>query len=399
MTSLEVNTKPRAFAVELDVLRGLAAMLMIFNHSGFRLLAPNDVFHSASAVAVFLGGMAPVLFFFATGFGIALSTSSRARPLDKLGLLWKAFLLVLADQFFFWSKGVAWGIDFFSYIAIATVVVSLIARLKSARWVCAVLIVVLLSARYLAGEFLQQHIHHFDFLVWLLGVKGIVDISYPFSPWMAYPLLGFLLGSFYGSVKPHEPQPRNRWIQTGLVLTLLCLAASVVMHYERAIFFRWGSMTSGYFVLSLSVLFASALLALFIVMRSERLTAWVSLRGVASFAVIPLHYAMLELAARLLSLPLPEWSAVLLTLAVLVTSFVASHHFAAQTTGVWVAARRHQVFGFASVVVMACVTLAVISVNYETVPVEISRLFGQMAIAVLLGLGIPKRSSAVQRVK
>jgi Heparan-alpha-glucosaminide N-acetyltransferase, catalytic len=399
MTSSGGHAKPRAFAAELDVLRGFAAMLMIFNHSGFRLLAPDDVFRSASAVAVFLGGMAPVLFFFATGFGIALSTHGRARPLDKLGLLWKAFLLVLADQFFFWSKGVAWGVDFFSYIAIATVVVSLIARLKRSMWVCGVLIAVLLSFRYLAGESLQPLIRNHDFAVWMLGVKGIVDISYPLSPWMVYPLLGFVLGSLYGSVRPHAPRPRNRWIQSGMALTVLFLAASVVMHHEKAIFFRWGAMTAGYFVLSLSVLFASALLALFCVMRSERLSAWVSLRGVASFAVIPLHYSMLDAAAHLISLPQPQWVVVMLTLAILVTSFIASNWFAAAASGSWVAAHRNEVFVFALVLVITCVTLALISFNYETVPVEVSRLFGQLFIAILLGLGIPKLGAAVPRVK
>lgn len=390
---------PRAFAIELDVLRGFAAMLMIFNHSGFRLLAPNDVFHSASAVGVFFGGMAPVLFFFATGFGIALSTHSQARPLDKLGLLWKASLLVLADQFFFWSKGVAWGVDFFSYVAIATVVVTSVARLKSSMWVCSGLIAALLLCRYPAGEILQPVVRNQDFAVWMLGVKGIKDISYPLSPWMVYPLLGFVLGNLYGSVRPHATRPRNRWIQTGSILTVLFLAASAVMRHEKAIFFRWGSMTAGYFVLSLGVLLAASLLALFCVMRSERLSAWVSLRGVASFAVIPVHYAMLDASSHAFSLPQPQWVVVLLTLVILVTSFVASNWFAAVASGSWVAARRNWVFAFALGVVIACVTLALISFDYETVPVEASRFLGQLFIAILLGLGIPKRGIAVPFVK
>jgi hypothetical protein len=265
--------------------------------------------------------------------------------------------------------------------------------------VCAVLIVALLSIRYLAGEFLQPHIRHYDFLVWLLGVKSIAEISYPLSPWMVYPLLGFVLGSLYGSVRPRAPQPRNRWLQAGIALTLLFLAAAVVMHHEKAIFFRWGSMTSAYFVLSLSVLFASALLALFFVMRSERLSAWVSLRGVASFAVIPLHYAMLDGAAQVISLPQPQWAVASLTLAILVISFVASNWFAAAASGAWVAAHPNRVFFVALGAVTACVTLAIISFNYETVPVEVSRLFGQLFIAILLGLGIPKRRAAVLRVK
>lgn len=395
MTSPEVSAKPRVFAAELDVLRGFAAVLMIFNHSGFRLLASDDVFHSASAVAVFLGGMAPVLFFFATGFGIALSTHGRPRPLDKLGLLWKVFLLVLADQFFFWSRGIWWGLDFFSFIAISTVAVSFIATLKSARWVCIALIVALFSTRYLAGEFLQPLIRNHDFAVWLLGAKGIGDISYPLSPWIIYPLLGFILGSLYAQVRPQLAQPRNRWMQVGIVLTLLFLAASMAMHHEKAIFFRWGSMTQAYFVLSLSVLFASAVLALTSVTFNAHVSAWISLRGTASFAVIPLHYALLDGAVRVIALPQPQWVVVLLTLAILVVSFAASNGFTAAANSVWVTARRNGVFAFALVLLAACVTLMLISFDYETVPSEVSRLFGQLSIAVLLGLGISKRASLV----
>jgi uncharacterized membrane protein len=386
----------RAFAVELDVLRGLAAVLMILNHSGFRLLSPDDVFHSVSATAVFLGGMAPVLFFFATGFGIALSAKSPARPFDLPGLVWKTVLLVLADQFFFWGKDVAWGIDFFSFIAISTVVVSVIARFKAAIWVCATLIFALIFFRYGVGDALQPWVRNHDFAVWLLGRKGIVDISYPLSPWLVYPLIGFILGSFYGSVSPRLPQPRNRWIQVGTLLAMLSLAAALAMHHDKAIFFRWGSMTLGYFVLSLSVLFASAVLALFVVMRSNRLSAWISLRGVASFAVIPLHYAMLDTATKAMSFPQPQWVVALLTLGILTFSFVLSNFFASVASGPWVAARKGGVSVAAAVVVIACVTTAVISMNYQTVPIEVSRFLGQLSIAVLLGLGIPKRSSIVR---
>jgi hypothetical protein len=392
----QVTAKPRPFAVELDVLRGFAAALMIFNHSGFRLLSPHEVFHSASAIAVFLGGMAPVLFFFATGFGIALSTKSANRPFDLLGLLWKTVLLVLADQFFFWDKDVAWGIDFFSFIAISTVVVSVMARIKGSIWLSAVLILALIFFRYAVGESLQPWVRHHDLAVWMLGRKGIVDISYPLSPWMVYPLLGFIFGSFYGSVSPRLPQPRNRWIQVGTVLALLFLAASLAMHYEKAIFFRWGTMTLGYFVLSLSVLFASGVLALFIVMRSSRLSAWISLRGVASFAVIPLHYVMLDTATKLLSFPQPQWVVVLLTLGILVLSFVVSNFFASAASSPWVAARKGRVFVAVLAVVIACATMAVISMNYETLPIEVSRFVGQLSIAILLGLGIPKRTQTVR---
>ena len=82
MTRPEALPAPASFALELDVLRGVAASLMIVNHAGIRLLSPADTIESASAVAVFVGGFAPVVFFFVTGFGAALARGSAPRPLD-----------------------------------------------------------------------------------------------------------------------------------------------------------------------------------------------------------------------------------------------------------------------------------------------------------------------------
>ncbi len=54
---------------ELDILRGLAAILMIINHVGYKTLAPNLTEGGLSGTLVFIGSFAPVLFFFVTGVG------------------------------------------------------------------------------------------------------------------------------------------------------------------------------------------------------------------------------------------------------------------------------------------------------------------------------------------
>ena len=128
----------RAFLPELDTLRGPAAALMIANHAGVRVLAPAHASAGRSGALVFLGSFAPVVFFFATGFGIAVSS----RRAERAGaawwsVLWKAALLVVADQFFFWRAGHAFGLDFFGFIALATVLVMAIAGLRRAVSVAA----------------------------------------------------------------------------------------------------------------------------------------------------------------------------------------------------------------------------------------------------------------------
>ena len=62
-------------------------------------------------------------------------------------MLWKAALIAVADRFFFWRRGIAAGLDFFSSVAIATIVATLLASSRRSFAVCVVLIGLLLALR------------------------------------------------------------------------------------------------------------------------------------------------------------------------------------------------------------------------------------------------------------
>src|SRR5580698_1983080 len=98
--SILVNS--RTHSAQLDVLRGLAIVLMIVNHVGVSLVDSNQEQLRAVSALIFLGSFAPVLFFFTTGFGIGISRRGAAWVGFGSTLL-KAGLLVLADQFMFWK--------------------------------------------------------------------------------------------------------------------------------------------------------------------------------------------------------------------------------------------------------------------------------------------------------
>src|SRR5262245_13577914 len=125
-----MSAAPRAATVasvpELDLLRGLAIVLMIVNHAGVRLLDPAWLDGGGVGALVFLGGFAPVVFFFTTGFGVGLARRTPDRA-ALIGTLAKSGLLLLADQFMAWRAGMAWGLDFLGFIAIATVLVTAVA--------------------------------------------------------------------------------------------------------------------------------------------------------------------------------------------------------------------------------------------------------------------------------
>ena len=114
----------------VDLMRALAALLMITNHVGVLLLAPELSEAGLIGFTVFVGSAAPVLFFFVTGFGLGLRRPDAPPPrwagLDKALPLW------IADLFLVWQGGRLWGLDFFAFSAIAMVVVGWVASRRRA---------------------------------------------------------------------------------------------------------------------------------------------------------------------------------------------------------------------------------------------------------------------------
>lgn len=82
---------------ELDVLRALAALLMILNHLGYKILAPNWVDSGSSGSLLFISSLAPVLFFFGTGVGYGVQSSREKKTGQWTVILNKFIILILAD--------------------------------------------------------------------------------------------------------------------------------------------------------------------------------------------------------------------------------------------------------------------------------------------------------------
>jgi hypothetical protein len=309
---------------QLDFLRGIAISMMIVNHVGTRVLDQDLQATGPLADLVSIGGFAPVVFFFTTGFGIGFAKRD-INLASLLSTLLKAGLLVIADQFLFWRTATPWGLDFLGFIAISSVLVTSIAVSRKPIWLCVTIIVSVLAIRFGLGTWFRGHPDLPGFETWLVGARGIDRISYPFSPWIIYPLLGFIMGRSYRVLQgSHTSFPRP-WLYAATIGALIFSAA---LHQAHAIFFRWGTMSFAYFVLSIGVLFLTLIIAWKVANHWPRAAQPLSLRGISSLAVVPIHYALIELVAGLESTPLRALATLAAMGVILASSVILSRAFA-----------------------------------------------------------------------
>lgn len=286
-----VTQASRQRVPEVDFLRGLAAVLMVVNHAGYALLSPTTASGGLSGGLIFAGSFAPVLFFFVTGVGAGLVSGRRGSALQTLWpTLDKVLLLFLADLLLTWrAYGLAPRLDFFGFIGVSLAALWLIQRfedpVRAALYCC----VGLLLARYGLGAAQPDWLPDAALLQWFVGTPAQPSISYPLSPWLVYPMLGFALGRGWPALAGQRRVDAWRWAGA---IALLALTATLLQVVRGASFHRWGSMAAGYFMLSVLVLVAAVSAAAALQSWRPRWASGLALSGVAAFAVVPLHYLL-----------------------------------------------------------------------------------------------------------
>jgi hypothetical protein len=136
----------------------------------------------------------------------------------------------------------------------------------------------------------------------VIGTGG--HFGYPFGPWMAYPMIGFVIGRLAAT--------HRELIDKWRILPFVVFAAgvpfglaSLAMIWRGSEPARYGSMNAAYFLASLFVVPATLSLAVFVSRTNwmSWLLRLVSLEGLRSFAVVPIHYVLLEITALSLGAP------------------------------------------------------------------------------------------------
>jgi uncharacterized membrane protein len=374
---------------QLDLLRGLAIVLMVVNHAGVRLLDPALQDGGAVAELVALGSFAPVVFFFTTGFGVGVSRG--AASLASFGsTLSKVLLLLVADQFLFWKDGAAWGLDFLGFIAISTLLVTAVATVRRPLPLALGLLALIVLLRFGIGPGLRPRTESHPALAWLLGVSEVENVSYPLSPWLAYPLLGFVAARLYQSALVTGRRGRLAW--WAALAAAVSLLGAAVLRALHASFFRWGTVSLGFFMLSIAVLLAFAGLCWVLSARWPGARRLLALRGIASLMVVPVHYACIELVAQSGAAPMgaAAWLAVTLLLAVV--SIALSRALASAVEG-WLQGHPGPASSAAlAAVVAGCAAAAVLAPPRQAAAFA-ACVLGQLAIAAMLGARNRRRAT------
>jgi Heparan-alpha-glucosaminide N-acetyltransferase, catalytic len=286
----------RAYFAELDVLRMLAAALMVANHAGVAWLEPAAQRAGVTGALTFAGGFAPVVFFCVTGMGRGLRAGATGGD-DRIKTLQKAALLFLSDAAM-WLAPDRWlGLDFLGFIALSSLLVDDFAR--RARWVASALIALAgcVSLRFVLGpamqDFLPRALEAAPLRA-VLGVAAVEGVSYPLSPWLAFPLLGMLAAGLTARRRSAGSDSRRRSLMACAAAALVATLGCALFVARGFVFHRWGTMSFAYFGASLGVLAAAFALALGLApyAATARWRPLLALGGSASLVVVPVHYGL-----------------------------------------------------------------------------------------------------------
>lgn len=277
---------PRRERTDLDVLRGLAAACMVIHHAWARF---GPALSPAGDQLVFLGSCAPVLFFFVTGLGYGVQKDRRG-PITAASVK-KVLILLAAGQLMAWRDGHLLGLDFLGFIALSALALEGVARSRRAVGLALGVAAAAVMVRFglASGSVLVQLPPDVAALTAITaGARAAEGVSYQLAPWLAYPMLGFVLGRRLRAGLEREAAI------TVSVVGALALLFSLAL--GDAIVFRWGAVSLAFFARSFVAL-ALAILAAVALDRAPWVRRWLALRGVASLALVPLHYVVLAVAA------------------------------------------------------------------------------------------------------
>lgn len=381
----QLGSEARTHFPELDIVRGLALVFMIANHLG--VSTPAGETSGTVWFLTFLGSIAPALFFLVTGLGHGVGSANKAHK--RGGEYLTRFLVLIAADAFLWLRpGVLMGNDFLGFIAVSGLLLEGIRRLPRGAWLSLALAALVVAVRFVAGPHVRSHggLEH-GWWPFLLGINSMRGFSYPPCPWLAYPLIGYALGRWAGLNASRVTERGGTLASLLVVAALGCTAPGAWLVWRGGILFRWGTMSISFFLISLGVVAASLALALFLCTgpRLSRLGRALSLSGVRSFSVVPLHYLYRDFSQRAGMPAAGVWGYLVWVVLGVVLCFESSRLVPGLTATL--RSDRLQRGARAAIVLMtALAMILVVSGATEGWPDLLIRSVAQLALCVLFGL-------------
>lgn len=280
----------------LDLLRGFAVIFMLVNHSLVQWLNKSDFNYEYIISISFISSFAPVLFFFATGVGFGLA-HEQGRPAAIRPLLIKVIILIVADIFMRSGDLHSFGWDFLAFIAFSMLFLHFFRGRNNAIIKAFISILILFIIRYGVGGYYGGHYSNNDWIAVIIGIKAIDGVSYWFTPWLIYPLIGFIYGAIYKFHNEKHKRLLLPLISLMLISGLIISSISFVMSNHGSIYFRWGTVSVNFFIASIAcLLFCVALANIISELFAMRfISTSLSMQGVSSLAIVPVHYLFLNI--------------------------------------------------------------------------------------------------------
>jgi uncharacterized membrane protein len=231
--------------LSIDVLRGVAILLMVQTHFVENLSQRDDV---SSVVWLYdlsqwLGMIPASLFTFVSGLSFCLwtrqqrSLETRDDAMTKFAVRRGLFLFVvgIAFNFFVWSAEETFNWDILTLIGAAMILLAFARKLPPVILLLICLFIVLLSpalrvvADYPAYWEDEEYSYDFTYLDVLTGF--VANGYFPLFPWLVFPFAGFIVGQTVFKTSVPSPRVLTRLTVIGLGFLLIATIAPSVRAY------------------------------------------------------------------------------------------------------------------------------------------------------------------------
>lgn len=267
----------------LDALRALAVLLMLTNHYIARFVNLESASQSIEFI-FFITSMAPVLFFFVTGlgYGVAAATQKKSMLVDTLI---KVFILLSLD-YLMRGANVVFGLDFLAFIGLSMLILHFIRNTIYGIQIAIIATILLFLMRFLIPAVIDLDSNLY--LSAIFGQSKFDNFSYWFTPWLIYPLLGFIAGRIIVANSNVNTLGVNSLL---LIFGVSIAILSCFLSSKGMVLFRWGTVSFNFFVASIGFL-----MVVFCAFNSSRnLPSMFKVTGVVSLVVVPVHYFILDI--------------------------------------------------------------------------------------------------------